>query len=88
MKLIEAYQAKEFASTFLADKILQAAVNAVVDNCPSIDVVYCHECKYFLRHTQVDTDRGDCACYGITACRVKHVSDYCSKGRREEVEID
>jgi predicted RNA-binding Zn-ribbon protein involved in translation (DUF1610 family) len=34
MKLIEAKQAKEFAQTFLADKILQAAVNAVLDNCP------------------------------------------------------
>lgn len=39
MKLIEAKQAKEFASTFLADKILQAAVNAVLDNCPTVDAV-------------------------------------------------
>lgn len=84
MKLIEVKQAKEFASTFFNDPILKMAANSVLDNSPTIDVVYCHECKYFLRNTEVNTDKGDCLCYGITACRVKHVSDYCSKGRREE----
>lgn len=39
MKLFEAKQVKEFASTFLADKILQSAVKAVLDNCPTVDAV-------------------------------------------------
>ena len=64
---------------------------SLVANAPTVDaveVVRCKDCRYFLRHTQVDTDRGDCCCYGITACRIKHIDDYCSGGRREEHEID
>lgn len=35
-KLIEVQAAKEFASTFLADPILKMAVNAVLDNAPTV----------------------------------------------------
>ena len=58
MKLIEAKQAKEFASTFLADKILQAAVNAVVDNCPATKAYSAHEVAEILADVFGDT----CAC--------------------------
>lgn len=34
-KLIDVQEAKEFASTFLADPILKMAVNAVLDNAPA-----------------------------------------------------
>ena len=70
MKLIEAKQAKEFASTFLADKILQAAVNAVVDNAPGFDLVRCKDCKHYK------TIQCSCGCH--------FVSDdwYCGDGER------
>lgn len=35
-KLIDVQEAKEFASTFLADPILKMAVNAVLDNAPAV----------------------------------------------------
>lgn len=37
MKLIDPKQAKEFASTFFGDPILQMAANAVLDNVPTIE---------------------------------------------------
>lgn len=37
MKLIEVAEAKEFASTIMADPILKMAVNAVLDNAPAYD---------------------------------------------------
>lgn len=58
----------------------------VVEALPAVDavpVVRCGECKYFLPHLIVDTDRGDCACYGVGTLRTKSKTDYCSKGRRE-----
>ena len=45
MKLIEANQAKECASTLFNDPILKMAVNAVVDNCPGVDAVVLPEGK-------------------------------------------
>lgn len=39
MKLIDPKQAKEFASTFFGDPILQMAANAVLDNVPTIDAM-------------------------------------------------
>lgn len=83
MKLVDVAAAKEYANTVLNDPFLKMAVNSVLDHAPGIELVRCKDCKYFLRHTQVDTDRGDCACYGIGSMRVKHIDDYCSKGRRE-----
>jgi hypothetical protein len=74
MKLIEAKQAKEFASTFLADKILQAAVNAVVDNAPEVVFVRCGECKKRPK----DVEWGMCH----VLCRQTHKDDYCSNGER------
>ena len=83
MKLIEASRAKETAQTLFTDPVLQWAVKTVLDNTPRMEIVKCKDCKYFLRHTKVNTDKGDCACYGIGNCRVKHIDDYCSKGRKE-----
>lgn len=60
-------------------------VKALVQAMPDVDavpVVRCGECKYFLPHLIVDTDRGDCACYGVGTLRTKSKTDYCSKGRR------
>lgn len=74
MKLIEANQAKEFASTFLADKILQAAVNAVVDNAPGFELVRCKDCKHYSR----DAMFGGGYCYGAK----KKLDDFCSCGER------
>jgi hypothetical protein len=70
MKLIEAKQAKEFASTFLADKILQAAVNAVLDNAPGFELVRCKDCKHYMTI--------HCTCDGCC------ISDdwYCADGER------
>ena len=56
-----------------------------VANAPTVEaveVVRCKDCKYFMQHTEVDTDRGDCCCYGIGTMRVKHIDDYCSKGKK------
>ena len=44
-KLIEVQATNEFARTFLADPILKIAVNAVLNNAPGFDLVYCRECK-------------------------------------------
>ena len=74
MKLIEAKQAKEFASTFLADKILQAAVNAVVDNAPGFELVRCKDCEHYVLRA--------------LACRNEHmngvigIDGFCSYGER------
>lgn len=70
MKLIEAKQAKEFASTFLADKILQAAVNAVVDNAPGFELVRCKDCKTYSNGT----------CWKMRG-KMK-TGDFCSYGER------
>lgn len=60
MKLIEAKQAKEFASTFLADKILQAAVNAVLDNAPGFELVRCKDCKWWTDYYCRNTNGASC----------------------------
>ena len=62
-----------------------------IDKLPTVDaveVVRCKDCKYFYRHTQIDTDRGDCWCYGFGSLRVKHIDDYCSSGERRTHEFD
>lgn len=43
-KLIDAKKAKEFAETFLNDIFLRAAVNAVLDAAPGINLVRCKNC--------------------------------------------
>ena len=56
-----------------------------IENAPTVDaveVVRCKDCKYFYRHTQIDTDRGDCWKYGIANLRVKKIDDFCSYGER------
>lgn len=70
MKLIEAKQAKEFASTFLADRILQAAVNAVVDNAPGFDLVRCKDCGWY------DPECEKCNFWS----GVRHPEHYCGEG--------
>lgn len=62
---------------------LEAVADYLLDSGVRLPVL-CMECKYFLRHTKVDTDRGDCLCYGVHCCRVKHIHDYCSKGKKED----
>ena len=51
MKLIEANQLKECGSTLFNDPILKMAVNAVVDNCPGMEIVYCKDCKWRSHNT-------------------------------------
>ena len=56
-----------------------------IENAPTVDaveVVRCKDCKYFYRHTQIDTDRGDCWKYGIANLRVKKIDNFCSYGER------
>ena len=79
MKLIEAKQAKEFASTFLADKILQAAVNAVLDNAPGVELVRCKDCVnyYGFEHCR----NGICD-EDLVRKRAVYPDDFCSRGER------
>ena len=51
-----------------------------------VTVVRCKDCKKFYRHTQIDTDRGDCWAYGIGNLRVKRIDDFCSYGERKDNE--
>lgn len=50
--------------------------------CPLKEVVYCKDCKAFVRNERVDTDRGDCYRYGIGCVRIKKIDDFCSYGER------
>ena len=52
MKMIEINTAKEFASTFFGDPILKMAVNAVIDNAPTVDAVPVD--KIIFHHILID----------------------------------
>ena len=79
MKLIEAKQAKEYANTYLPDPILRMAVNAVLDNCPGIDIdkmlTRCGKCKY---REKVPYPEGKIWCPRIG--RYMKLDGFCSEG--------
>ena len=52
MKVIEVNTAKEFASTFFGDPILKMAVNAAIDNAPTVDAVPVD--KIIFHHILID----------------------------------
>lgn len=52
MKMIEINTAKEFASTFFGDPILKMAVNAAIDNAPTVDAVPVD--KIIFHHILID----------------------------------
>lgn len=54
MKVIEVNTAKEFASTFFGDPILKMAVNAAIDNAPTVDAVPVD--KIIFHHLLIDKD--------------------------------
>ena len=46
------------------------------DNAPSIDIVFCRECKY--------KDMELCAMYKLVVAGVRTYNDFCSYGERED----
>ena len=86
MKYVEVKAAKEYANTVMADPILKAAVNSILDNAPGADiapVVRCKDCKHF-QPTGYPLDRMGCLKFlGLTIPK-KDGSDFCSYGERKD----
>ena len=81
MKLIEVKQAKEFASTLLADPILKMAVYAVLDKAPEFDLVRCKDCK----HAGINENhpKKPLLCYLTRMCGTVDPEWYCWQGERK-----
>ena len=50
-KVIELSRAREVADTLLPDPILKLAVNAVLNNCPTMELIRCGECIHRIKGT-------------------------------------
>lgn len=57
----------------------------LIDTAPSIDIVRCKECKYFIDNlTENDTDEAYDACRWDWKRRIPKPDDFCSYGERSE----
>lgn len=81
MKLVEVESAKEFASTFLNDIFFKMAVNQVLNAAPTIDLVYCKECKHWSDGVSGCTDHVKCCKIGFY---MVGENGYCVYGERKE----
>ena len=55
-----------------------------IDSAPSIDIVRCKECKYFIDNlTENDTDETYDACRWDWKKSIPKPDDFCSRGERE-----
>lgn len=78
MKVIEVKTAKEFASTFLCDPVLQMAVNSVLNNAPGFELIRCKDCIW-----RSEFDANEIAmCFDHEQYVTE--SDYCSNGERKD----
>lgn len=74
-ELIEVSVAKEYASTFLADPIFILGVNAVLNNTPRFNLVFCGNCKC--------SDDSGCPKKKVWCnkmCRYMNEDGFCSEG--------
>ena len=55
---------------------IRKAVKDFIDDAPSIDIVFCRECKY--------KDMELCAMYKLVVAGVRKYNDFCSYGERED----
>lgn len=55
---------------------IRKALKNFIDSAPSIDIVFCRECKY--------KDMELCAMYKLVVAGVRKYNDFCSYGERED----
>ena len=83
MKYVEVEAAKEYANAVMADPILKAAVNSILDNAPGADiapVVRCKDCaKYNAEFGRCTDPRNGKGCYGA----IVPENHYCGYGERK-----
>ena len=59
-------------------------LRACIDDAPSIDIVRCRECKYFIDNlTEDDTDEAYDSCRWDWSRKIPTADDFCSYGERE-----
>lgn len=80
MKVVEVQSAKDFANTFLNDIFFRMAVNRVLDNAPSFDLVQCKECKHWADGVKGCTDHVKCCKIGFY---MVSENGYCVYGERK-----
>ena len=56
---------------------IRKAIKEFIDSAPSIDIVFCRECKY------KDTEL--CTMYKLVVAGVRKYDDFCSYGERSEL---
>ena len=95
MKYIEVTAAKEYANTVMADPILKAAVNSILDNAPgadAVEVVRCKDCKHWHEetgwcnhHSHFIGDKGEaCHPWESNDWKMLNHDDFCSYGERKD----
>lgn len=58
-----------------------------IEEAPSIDIVFCKECRYFIDNlTEDDTDEAYDACRWDWKRQMPRPDDFCSYGERKESE--
>lgn len=71
-------------SRYLTDDWGDIVTADEIDNAPSIDIVRCKECKYFIDNlTEDDTDEAYDSCRWDWSRKIPTADDFCSYGERE-----
>ena len=69
------------------EKWLRVGCAYVIRELPTIDIVRCKECKYFIDNlTEDDTDEAYDSCRWDWSRKIPTADDFCSYGERKEGE--
>ena len=85
-RYIDADALKEWLDEYLSvfKKYDKSEVKGFVEHQPSIDIVFCKECRYFIDNlTEDDTDEAYDACRWDWKRQMPRPDDFCSYGERE-----
>ena len=85
-RYIDADAMKEWLDEYLSvfKKYDKSEVKVFVEHQPSIDIVRCRECRYFIDNlTEDDTDKAYGECCFDWDIKMPKADDFCSYGERE-----
>ena len=86
-KWIDADAMKEWLDEYLSvfKKYDKSEVKGFVEHQPSIDIVRCKECRYFIDNlTEDDTDEAYDSCRWDWSRKIPTADDFCSYGERAD----
>ena len=84
---IDADAMKEWLDEYLSvfKKYDKSEVKGFVEHQPSIDIVRCKECRYFIDNlTEDDTDEAYDSCRWDWSRKIPTADDFCSYGERAD----